>query len=79
MTEETSEEKNGEARVSSEPCKPTTSACARPAHFVRGVALVPPHYFCARCHKTCTNFERKPTIPALDPERKIGTNKFISK
>ena len=25
----------GEVRVSSEPCKPTTSACARPAHFVR--------------------------------------------
>ena len=26
---------NGEVRVSSEPCKPTTSFCEKPAHFVR--------------------------------------------
>ncbi len=29
------EENLGEVRVSSEPCKPTTSACGRPTHFVR--------------------------------------------
>ena len=33
--DEVSEEKNVGVRVSSEPCKPTTSACARPTHFVR--------------------------------------------
>jgi len=32
---EVSEEGNWEARVSSEPCKPTTSICSRPTHFVR--------------------------------------------
>lgn len=37
MTEnnEVSAERNGEARGGSEPCKPTTSICARPTHFVR--------------------------------------------
>ena len=29
-------EKLGVVQVSSEPCKPTTSACSRPTHFVRG-------------------------------------------
>ena len=38
MIAEKEEEKENleEVRVSSEPCKPTTSACARPTHFVRG-------------------------------------------
>jgi len=35
MKKEMSERKNGEEKSSSEPCKPTTSICARSTHFVR--------------------------------------------
>ena len=37
MSVENEEEKGamGEVRVGSEPCKPTTSFCGKPAHFVR--------------------------------------------
>ena len=38
MKNEVGEEQDGGARVSSEPCKPTTSFCGKPTHFVRGQA-----------------------------------------
>jgi hypothetical protein len=85
MNEDCNEEneEEGVVRVSSEPCKPTTSICGESAHFVRGDAvtrLFPSvHNLCARRIKTCTNFDPKSTFLIFRVARKTGAKKFISK
>ena len=72
-SDEVSEEKNVEVRVSSEPCKPTTSFCGRPAHFVRRKgaqirsAVVPVRF---------TQSERD-TIKSLAESRRLSLSDFI--
>lgn len=68
------DESLGEVRICSEPCKPTTSACARPAHFVRRKKRKEPR--CAVVPVRLTDNERS-TLKRFAEARRLSLSDFI--